>query len=76
MASRTIQQAALFVACSIGLACWWPFFRNSYLGMVFYEDVSGVSSGLLLGVVVLGIGLFGRLVFSSPGREGASMRHR
>lgn len=66
MASRTIQQAALFVACSIGLACWWPFFRNSYLGMVFYEDVSGVSSGLLLGIVVLGIGLFGAACFFVP----------
>lgn len=66
MASRTIQQAASFAVCSIGLACWWPFFRNSYLGMVFYGDASGVSNGLLLGTVVSGIGAFGAICFFTP----------
>lgn len=66
MASRTIQQAASFAVCSIGLACWWPFFRNSYLGMVFYGDASGVSNSLLLETVASGIGIFGAICFFAP----------
>lgn len=66
MTSRIRWHVALFVVCSTGLACWWPFFRNSYLGMAFYGNASGVSNGLLLGVVAFGIGLFGAICFFSP----------
>ena len=61
-----IKQRAVFLAvCSLGLACWWPFFRNSYLGMIF-SGSSGMASAALLGIVVLSIGAFAVFCFVFP----------
>lgn len=58
------QQAVFLSVCSLGLACWWPFFRNSYLGMFFYGGSLGAESTVLLGIVVLGIGAFAAFCFA------------
>ena len=66
MISRIRQRAVFFAVCSLGLACWWPFFRNSYLGMVFHDAVSGISNSAFLGVVAFGVGLFAILCSVVP----------
>lgn len=55
MAISSQAEKTSVIACSIiGMACWWPFFRNSFLGMILYgEPVGNDVSGLYFAAVVV-----------------------
>ncbi len=70
------QARTLVTACSIlGMACWWPFFRNSFFGMVLYNDgMYGDVRGIYLSSVAM-LGAFSLIACAVSGMLAHSRRH-
>ena len=63
----------LATACSIvGMACWWPFFRNSFLGMVIYGDAVSTDATMLYFVAIGTLAVFSLASFFASKKLSAS----
>lgn len=63
----------LVIACSIvGMACWWPFFRNSFLGMVIYGDAAPTDATMLYFAAIGTLAVFSFISFFTSRMLSAS----
>lgn len=63
----------LVIACSImGMACWWPFFRNSFLGMVIYGDAVSTDATMLYFAAIATLAVFSLIAFFASKSFSAS----